>query len=162
MTLNGTWGWSQHDFAWKTASELVRNTVDIASKGGNYLINAGPLADGTLPETIQVRFRELGEWMRVYGESVRGTKANPVGSVPWGRITAKPGRLYLHVFDWPKDHRITVPIQPPPGQVTGRMLGDPETRPLGCDVQANGVVVTLRPARQNPYVSVVVLDVPGN
>lgn len=161
MTLNGTWGWSQHDFSWKSASDLVRNTVDIASKGGNYLINAGPLADGTIPETIQVRFRELGEWMKVYGESVRGTTANPVGAVPWGRITAKPGKLYLHVIDWPKDHRILVPIQPPPLHVTGRMLGEPAGGSLACDIQSNGVVVTLKPGRQNPYVSVAVLEMTG-
>ncbi len=159
MTLNGTWGWSEHDFAWKSAETLVRNTIDIASKGGNYLINAGPRVDGSIPETIQVRFRELGAWMHTYGESIHGTTPNPAGAVPWGRITAKPGRLYLHVFDWPKNHQVTVPLKSV-HTVTGHMLADPQHHAIACDVTANGIVVTLAPQFQNPYASVVVLDLP--
>ena len=158
MTLNGTWGYSNHDFDWKSAQTLIRNTVDIASKGGNYLINAGPLADGTIPEPIVVRFHELGAWMKTYGESIHGTTANPVGSVPWGRITAKPGRLFLHVFDWPKDHRVTVPLK------SGRplrawMLADRAKVPLACAATAEGATVSLKPAFQNPYASVAALEV---
>lgn len=160
MTLNGTWGYSEHDLNWKSAETLIRNTVDIASKGGNYLINAGPRADGTIPEAIQVRFRELGAWMREYGESIRGTTANPIGAVSWGRITTKPGRLYLHVFDWPKDNRITVPLKTS-GAVRARMLSDAQHQPLHCDTTGDGVVVTLQPGFENPYVSVAVLKTGG-
>lgn len=161
MTLNGTWGWSQHDATWKSTETLVRNLIDIASKGGNYLINAGPLASGALPEPIDVRFRELGAWMRTYGTAIRGTSPNPVGAVPWGRLTAQPGRLYLHVFDWPADHRLTVPLRPLPRTVTGFMLGDPDRTPIPCDLVADGIAVTLRPAFRNPYASVAVLEIPG-
>lgn len=160
MTLNGTWGWSQHDFAWKSAETLVRNTIDIASKGGNYLINAGPRVDGSIPEMIQVRFHELGAWMHTYGEAIRNTTPNPVGAIPWGRITAQPGRLYLHVFDWPKNHQITVPLRTA-RTATGFMLADPRRNPIACDITADGIVVTLQPQFQNPYASVAVLELPG-
>lgn len=157
MTLNGTWGYSNHDFHWKSAETLIRNTIDIASKGGNYLINAGPVVDGTIPEAIQVRFRELGAWMTEYGESIRGTTANPVGAVAWGRITAKPGRLYLHVFDWPKDNRIIVPLK---GAKSAKawMLADLTKNALPCEAAADAVTVTLKPGFQNPYASVAVLE----
>jgi alpha-L-fucosidase len=160
MTLNGTWGYSEHDFKWKSAETLVRNTVDIASKGGNYLINAGPLADGTVPEAIQVRFRELGAWMKEYGESIYGTKANPYGAVSWGRITSKPGRIYLHVFDWPKDNRLTVPAKGvSPAKIW--MMADAGKGALSFEETSDGVVVTLKPGLQNPYDSVVVIEVPA-
>ena len=160
MTLNGTWGYSQHDFKWKSAETLVRNTVDIASKGGNYLINAGPLADGTVPEAIQVRFRELGAWMKEYGESIYGTKPNPYGAVSWGRITSKPGRTYLHVFDWPKDNRLTVPAKGvSPARVW--MMADASKASLSFQETSDGVVVTLKPGLQNPYDSVVVFETPA-
>ncbi len=153
MTLNGTWGWSQHDFNWKSTETLIRNLVDIASKGGNYLINAGPLADGTIPEPIVVRFRELGAWMKQYGAAIRGTTANPVGAVEWGRITAKPDRLYLHVFQWPKDNILTVPLKDWRA-VRATMLTDPEQVPLAVESADGTAKITLKPAFQNPYASV--------
>lgn len=160
MTLNGTWGYSQHDFKWKSAETLVRNTVDIASKGGNYLINAGPMADGTIPEAIQVRFRELGAWMKQYGDSIYGTKPNPYGAVAWGRITAKGDRVYLHVFDWPKDNRLMVPTKSL-GAKKAWMMADGTKKGLSLQETSEGVVVTLRPGLENPYDSVVVLEVPA-
>lgn len=158
MTLNGTWGWSQHDFSWKSTEALVRNTVDIASKGGNYLINAGPLADGTIPEPIKVRFRELGTWMKQYGAAIRSTTANPVGEVAWGRITARPDRLFLHIFDWPKDNTITVPLKGARA-VQATMLADPQRVPLALQAGADSAKLTLKPAFQNPYASVVELRI---
>jgi alpha-L-fucosidase len=156
MTLNGTWGYSQHDFKWKSAETLIRNTIDIASKGGNYLINAGPLGDGKIPEAIRVRFRELGAWMGEYGESIYATTANPLESVTWGRITARPQRLYLHVFDWPKDNRLVVPLKKA-ASVQAWMMADTKKAPLKCERAAEQVTVTLEPGFQNPYASVVVL-----
>jgi alpha-L-fucosidase len=157
MTLNGTWGYSEHDLNWKSAETIIRNTVDIASKGGNYLINAGPRVDGSIPEAIAVRFRELGAWMKTYGDAIYATTANPVGAVDWGRITAKSGKMFLHVFPWPKDHTITVPWK---GGVLPRayMMADPGHAPLRCESAGNAIQVTLNPGHQNPYVSVVVME----
>lgn len=160
MTLNGTWGYSQHDMKWKSAETLVCNTIDIASKGGNYLINAGPLADGSIPEAIRVRFLELGAWMKTYGESIYGTGANPLGAVAWGRITAKPGKLFLHIFDWPKNNQVLVPLNMA-RQTGAYMLADPKRRPLDCQSSDKGVTLTLLPRFQNPYASVVVLEAEG-
>jgi alpha-L-fucosidase len=157
MTVNDTWGFSGHDFNWKSTETLVRNTVDAASKGGNYLINAGPMADGTIPEAIQVRLRELGAWMKEYGDSIYGTTANPVGDVTWGRITAKPGTLYLHVFDWPKDNSLRFAFKSA-GAAKAWMLADEGRKPLVLDTAADRLAITLNPGFENPYDSVVVLE----
>ncbi len=113
MTINTTWGYSQHDHAWKSTETLVRNLVDIASKGGNYLLNIGPMPDGSVPEEIVERMREIGQWMTVNGESIYGTTASPFAELPWGRCTTKVRRdgttLFLHVFDWPADGKLLVP-----------------------------------------------------
>ena len=160
MTLNDTWGYSNHDLRWKSSETLVRNTVDIASKGGNYLINAGPMADGIIPEAIQVNFRELGAWMKTYGESIYGTTANPVGTVSWGRITAKPGKLYLHVFDWPKDNRLSLPTSPNAAPGKAWMLADGKHQPLTVEKTATGLTVILKSGFENPKDTVVVLEMP--
>jgi len=157
MTLNDTWGYSDHDFHWKSAETLIRNTVDIASKGGNYLINAGPTADGTIPEAIRTRFLELGSWMAKYGEAIYDTQANPIGAVDWGRITARKGRLYLHVFNWPANNQITLPSKSS-GSLNAWMMADSRRAPLLCSETGTGVTITLKPQYENPYASVVVLE----
>lgn len=114
MTMNTTWGYSEHDHAWKSDDVLIRNLVDIASKGGNYLLNIGPTGDGSVPEASVNALRAIGTWMKINGESIYGTSASPFDELAWGRCTMKKmpdgiTRLYLHVFDWPADGRLSIP-----------------------------------------------------
>jgi alpha-L-fucosidase len=82
---------------------LVRQLVEVASRGGNYLLNVGPTAEGVIPQPSVDRLREVGRWMKVNGEAIYGTQASPFPyDASWGTVTSKPGKLYLHVFDWPK------------------------------------------------------------
>lgn len=112
MTMNGSWGW-RDDNKWKPIETLIRNLVDIASKGGNYLLNVGPKPDGTFPDESIERLKKVGQWMDVNSEAIYGTQASPLGMLPWGRCTYKEVKgktnLYLSVFDWPKDGILTVP-----------------------------------------------------
>jgi len=109
MTMNDTWGYKSYDDNWKSSTVLIQNLTDIASKGGNFLLNVGPTAEGLIPDASVERLAAIGEWMKVNSESIYGTTASPLGTLPWGRCTAKPGKLYLHVFDWPTNLRLEVP-----------------------------------------------------
>ncbi|MGE0001032.1 MAG: alpha-L-fucosidase [Fimbriimonadaceae bacterium] len=100
MTMNGSWGYDANDSNWKSAKTLVENLVDCASKGGNYLLNVGPKADGTIPAESLERMSQVGRWLDQYGEAVYGTSAGPLPrQAAWGRVTSKPGKLYVVVFD---------------------------------------------------------------
>ena len=90
MTLNDTWGFQAFDDGWKDTRVLVRTLVDVASKGGNFLLNVGPTAQGVIPWQSVSRLREMGDWIRANGEAVYGTSASPYGLPAWGRYTAKP------------------------------------------------------------------------
>jgi alpha-L-fucosidase len=109
MTMNDTWGYKSYDDNWKSSKDLLQKLADIASKGGNFLLNVGPTAEGLIPDASIERLAAIGNWMKVNSESIYGTTASPLGKLPWGRCTAKPGKLYLHVFDWPTNLRLEVP-----------------------------------------------------
>lgn len=110
MTMNGTWGYSVNDHNWKSTETLVRNLIDIASKGGNYLLNVGPDELGLIPQPSVERLKAVGKWMKVNGEAIYGASANPFDDIQWGRVTQKKSgkntKLYLHVFDWPTDGKL--------------------------------------------------------
>jgi alpha-L-fucosidase len=110
MTLNGNWGYNAYDERWKGTKEVVQMLVDIVSKGGNFLLNVGPNPYGVIPEVCQNTLRETGDWLKLNGEAVYGTEASPFPYLYWGRATRKGQKLYLHVFDWPKDGKLIVPM----------------------------------------------------
>ena len=112
MTLNKHWGYNKADHDFKPPKEVIQKLADIASKGGNFLLNVGPTAEGEItPPSIAI-LSEVGKWMKTNGESIYGTSASPLDAAPkWGRITSKgDGKtFYFHVFDWPKEGRLTIP-----------------------------------------------------
>ena len=108
-TINDTWGYRRDDHNWKSSKKLIRNLINIASMGGNYLLNIGPKADGTIGQSSVDRLRAIGEWMKVNDESIYGTVNSPFDKLAWGRCTAKSNKLYFHVFDWPTNGKLEVP-----------------------------------------------------
>lgn len=110
MTMNGTWGFKSKDTNWKSTQLLIRNLIDISSKGGNYLLNVGPTQEGIIPLPSVERLQQVGAWLKVNGDAIYGSKASPFAYLSWGRATTKNNKLYLHVFDYPKDGKIKIPL----------------------------------------------------
>jgi alpha-L-fucosidase len=159
-TLNESYGFSAHDANWKDTGEVVRLLSDIVSKGGNLLLNIGPDAQGRVPEAAQKTLRGVGAWMRTHGEAIYGTTASPFQRLAWGRATQKPGILYLHVWEWPADGRLIVPMQ---GKVrAARLLGaDAPLRAVASEQESGRLVVELPAKPVDPSCSVVRLDLEG-
>ena len=91
MTMNDTWGFKSYDNNWKSTETLIRNLVDIASKGGNYLLNVGPTSEGLIPQPSVERLRGVGAWMKVNGEAIYGTTASPFSHLAVGPLHAQGG-----------------------------------------------------------------------
>jgi len=129
-TTNDTWGFRKDDTNWKGPGQILFKLIDIVSKGGNYLLNVGPMADGVIPQIPQENLRTVGRWLKVNGEAVYGSGPSPFGDeygewtsrnardvrgqklflpdAEW-RATVKPGRLFLTFFAEPR-----VPFEIPP------------------------------------------------
>ena len=141
---------------------MIRNLADIASKGGNYLLNVGPTSEGQIPQPSVERLAEVGRWMKVNGEAIYGTTASPFPSLPWGRatkrVTPEGTTLYLHVFDWPANGKLLVPDLENK-VVNAWLLAD--KKPLTAANSAEGVVIDVPQTASDPIDTVVVLQVAG-
>ncbi|MGK0519881.1 MAG: alpha-L-fucosidase [Planctomycetota bacterium] len=170
MTMNGHWGWNATDTRWKSDRDLIRNLIDIASKGGNYLLNVGPRADGMFPPQSVARLASIGKWMAVNGEAIGGTTASIFESLPFGRCTIKldqdtsnggKTKIYLHVFDWPSNGTLVLPGL---ANTIDRayLLSDPsKSLAVGKDGNQSGATVRLPAEAPDAVASVVVVEVLG-
>jgi alpha-L-fucosidase len=166
MTMNGNWGFNRADRNFKSVKELVRDLVDIASKGGNFLLNVGPDAEGRFPAESVERLGAIGAWMDVNHTSIHGTSASPFPALPWGRATRRAlpdgsTRLYLHVFDWPTNGRLVLEgLLNRPRSVY--LLGDGRGLEFVSTSAAGSRIEVRVPAKMpDPIDTVVVLDVEG-
>jgi alpha-L-fucosidase len=163
MTMNDTWGFKQSDQHWKTAETLVRNLIDCASKGGNYLLNVGPTGAGLIPDASIERLKAVGDWMKVNRKAIYTTSASPFSrQLPWGRCTTKLNgkttTLYLHVFDWPHDGELLLPGLK--NKVKSATLLA-SSKKLSASQGEEGVTIGLPASASNPISSTVVLEIEG-
>jgi alpha-L-fucosidase len=174
MTMNDTWGYRQDDHNFKAPELLLRNLIDIASKGGNYLLNIGPDATGAVPAPEVERLEKVGAWLKVNGEAIYATHATLFGAeagsysatekndrgkpkfIPawdWRSTTGKD-KIYVELLKWP-DGSFHLPKSP--RKITGAyLLADPAHRPLKLSVSSDGVDVALPAKPLDPVATVLV------
>lgn len=110
MTLNNSWGFLRRGNVWKSSETIIRNLIDILSKGGNFLLNIGPDELGRISESAQLRLAEIGRWVNKYAEAVYGTERVKIRKPEFGYCTQKVGdghsSIYLYVTEWPDDGKL--------------------------------------------------------
>jgi alpha-L-fucosidase len=159
MTMNDTWGYKSYDENWKSTKTLIRNLADIVSKGGNFLLNVGPNAHGEIPQPSIQRLAEVGKWLKVNHEAIYGTTASPFPYLSWGRATRKGQKLYLHIFDYPANGNLTVPMG---NQISkAYLLADTKKASLQVVPANGGVGLKLPAAMPDTLNTVVVLEFKG-
>jgi len=160
MTINDTWGFKKSDTRWKSAQTLVRNLVDVVSKGGNYLLNVGPDATGQIPPESVKRLQQIATWMKSNGPSIHAANASPFRKLYWGRATTgHDGTLYLHVFVWPNGGDLDVPLANPTASVQPLY---PSAEQPGISRKPDSLAITnLPPTSPDPLDPVLALKLDG-
>jgi len=159
MTLNNHWAWYPQDTDYKNARDLIRMLIAVRSMGGNLLLNIGPDNTGQIPAVETVVLKQVGKWMKKYGDAIYGISPSPLPSFPWGRCTMKGNKLYLHVFDWPADGKLVVP------GITNRvktvyLMSYPDIKINYVNKEAD-LILTVPKNAPDKINSVIVLDIDG-
>lgn len=153
MTINNTWAYNKNDHDYKSAQMLIRSLVEVASRGGNFLLNVGPQPDGQIQPEFQERLRAIGQWLTLNGDSIYGTTYGPIQGLKDLRTTAKDKSIYVHVFDW------TAPVCEIPGfegrLLSARLLAD--GRPLTFRQTEGKLQIDVPAQAPDPNVSVIAL-----
>lgn len=178
-TINHTWGYKADDHDWKSPGEITFKLVDIVSKGGNYLLNVGPMSNGLIPQPSQDNLRAVGDWLKVNGEAVYGAGPTPFGDElgetsakakdakgrpvfltrnDW-RVTTKPGKLYFTFFKWPGD-RFPLPVFK--NSIKGvRLLGQTKADAVSVATKDGTAFLQLPREPVDPMATVVCLEIEG-
>ncbi|MCB1129525.1 MAG: alpha-L-fucosidase [Verrucomicrobiae bacterium] len=158
MQLPNNWGYNRL-VGFRTYVDLQRQLVDVASKGGNLLLNIGPTGPGAItPQALECLDR-FSTWMAVNGEAIHGSTASPFATLPFdGRCTRKGNRLFFHVFEWPADRKLVVPAVNPVKHAA--LLAVPETL-LRTRTTPRGTILKLPATAPDPVVSVIAVELEG-
>ena len=171
------WGYNQYDQGWKTLTTTTFNLVDIVSKGGVYLLNTGPTSDGAIPKPAQDVFRGVGKWLKMNGEAIYGAGPTPFGhefgsEIPGEkdkrgnpafdvkkdvRFTTKPGKLFVHIFNWPKGSIELTGLNNK--VVSACFLADPDKKPLAFSRAGKKLKLTLPRQALDPIATVLCLEI---
>ena len=158
-TTNESYGYNQNDHSHKPPAHFIQLLAKAAARGGNILLNIGPMGNGRIDPADVAILEGIGKWMKVNGDSIRGTSRTPLPVQAWGESTLKGTTLYLHVFDWPASgHLIVGGLKSNVKQAF--LLSDQQRQPLPVQ-RLNPLDVSIRvpAAAPDPADSVVALEV---
>jgi alpha-L-fucosidase len=107
-TINNSWGFNLKDASNKSRKELIQYLVKSAGYGANFLLNVGPMPNGKIQPEHTERLKQMGDWLKIYGETIYGTKGGPLSARNWGVTTQKGNKVYVHILNW-QDETFTLP-----------------------------------------------------
>lgn len=159
-TTNESYGYSRYDDSHKSPAFFIRLLTKAAARNGNLLMNIGPMGNGRIDPRDTAILYNIGEWLKVNGESIYGSQPSPLAVQQWGDVTRKGNRLYLHLYELPVEGILTI----------GGLTAEPEKAyflatgaPLKVKrISPKDVQIEMPQTWVDPAATVIVLDVKGD
>lgn len=157
-THNDSWGYIKHDMNFKSSKEIIQLLANVASKGGNLMLNVGPDGDGKIPEYSAKFLLQAGKWLKLNGESIYKTTYGLIPAQPWGVSTSKPNKQYLHITTRPKNGKLYIPNFNVTIKKVYTLVGQ---KPLPFKKVGTSLYIDLPKFDENTINTVVVIDYSG-
>lgn len=155
-----TWSyrsWQQRPDVEAKINEKIHDLITVVSLGGNYLLNIGPTGDGTIVPFEEQVLEGIGQWLKENGEAIYGTTVTPIGTQSWGLITARDGKLYLNIINFPENDKLT--IEGLNSNIKSAYLLSDSTISLPYSTEYTGLEVDLaNSTNRDKYATVVVVE----
>jgi alpha-L-fucosidase len=153
MTIAEQWAWKPND-KMKSLKQCIQTLVRSASGNGNLLFNVGPMPDGRIEARQVKRLKEMGDWLKIYGESIYGTKGGPFVPVESYGATRKGSKIYVHVFER-KEEMLKLPALPGIMITKAYFL---KGKPVTWQQDGSGIVLQLPLSMPDASSNVIVLE----
>lgn len=160
-TTNESYGYHKFDLSHKPPSHFIQLLAKAAARGGNVLMNIGPMGDGNIDPKDQAILRDIGKWLKVNGESIYASERSPLPVQAWGESTRKGNLLYLHVFDYPFDGRLILGGLKSSVKKAYLLADSKKTSLLTKRLNEDDYEIKVPPGTANPADTVIVLEVQG-
>ena len=158
MTICRQWAWKPND-QMKSLKQCIQTLVRVVGGDGNLLFNVGPMPDGRIePRQVQ-RLREMGQWLKKYGQTIYGTRGGPFKTGSWGASTHKGKTIYVHILNWPGD---TLTLPPIPKKIIASSVLTGGTATVKQTKEAIDISVTEAHQQELDTIIVLKLDGPAN
>jgi len=155
-TMNREWGYNFMDNDFKTPKQVIHLLVRAAGNNANLLLNTGPMPNGKIvPENIEM-LKQVGIWTKKYGETIYGTNGGPMKPKPWGAMTQKNNKIFVHILDW-KDDLLILPTKT--GKINKAYWFNQETKKVPILKNKNGYILNLKGGNKKDIDRIVVLEI---
>jgi alpha-L-fucosidase len=153
-TMNGSWGYNIKDTKFKSTEDLIHMMIRAAGLNSNLLLNTGPMPDGRIQPENVATLKEMGKWMKQYGETIYGTRSGPTGAKKWGVSTWKDNKVFVHILD-AEDPVLYIPMA---GQKVAEAYAYDSGEKITFKKQSDGILLALPEIPEDIIDYIIVLE----